>query len=133
MRLPLCALLALSTACAGARGGSAAPDESAAGGVRHISWAEVQGSGGDALTAWDLIQRLRPAMLRPRTVALRGRTGGPVSPVAYRDGIRLTDLQALRTIARDEVYEIRFLSAAEATTRWGIGHASGAILVVTRQ
>lgn len=101
--------------------------------MRHISWAEIEATADDALTAWDLIQRLRPAMLRPRAFSLRGRGGGAVSVVAYLDNVRLTDLRSLQNVWREQVYEIRYVSASDATTRWGTGHASGAILVITRR
>lgn len=137
-RALLLPLLLVSAACAGARSGTAASVEDAeggaTGGVRHISWAEIDATGDNALTAWDLIQRLRPAMLRPRAFSLRGGRGSPaVSPVAYLDDVRLNDLRSLQQVWREQIYEIRYLSASEATTRWGTGHASGAILVVTRR
>jgi hypothetical protein len=141
-RLPralLLPLLLLTAACAGARSSTSVlsppgdGEGGTAGGVRHISWAEIEATADDALTAWDLIQRLRPAMLRPRAFSLRGRGGGGVSVVAYLDNVRLTDLRSLQNVWREQVYEIRYVSASDATTRWGTGHASGAILVITRR
>lgn len=138
LRVLLLALVLLSAACAGARSSTSAPvddgEGGAVGGLRHISWAEIEATGDNSLTAWDLIQRLRPAMLRPRTFSLRGgRSSAAVSPVAYLDNVRLNDLRSLQQVWREQVYEIRYLSASEATTRWGTGHASGAILVITRR
>jgi hypothetical protein len=72
-------------------------------------------------------------MLRPRALSLRGRGNAAVSVVAYLDDVRLTDLRSLQNVWRERVYEIRYLSASEATTRWGTGHASGAVLVITRR
>ena len=39
---------------------------------------------------------------------------------------------ALRNVPAEQVERIEFLSAADATMRYGTGHASGAILVTTK-
>ena len=80
--------------------------------------------------AFDLVQRLRPSMLRPRAPAgsPEGEGGGIV---VYLDNVRLGGTEALRNVQRQTVREIRFLNAGDATMRWGTGHPSGAILVTT--
>lgn len=80
----------------------------------------------DALQA---IQRLRPQFLQTR-----GATSFQQSSevVVYVDGSRLGAPSALRDVTVNDIKEIRYLSATEATQRYGTGHSSGAI-VVTRK
>lgn len=121
-----------TVACATGRG-AIADDDGPPADARRISWMEIETQAADVASAWEVVQRLRPTMLRARSVSLRQRGGGPVSPVAYVDGVRLAELRLLQTVPRSAVFEIRFESPVDATTRWGIGHGSGAIHVVTRK
>ena len=74
-----------------------------------------------------LLEALR--VLRPRFVAPRGPDGTRL-PAVYVDGApRLGGLADLASIRSDAVAEVRYLSAIEATTRFGSGHMAGAILV----
>ncbi len=51
--------------------------------------------------------------------------------VVYLDGVPLWDLQALRSVRVETVVDVVFMSAAEATTRYGTGNTGGAIVVRT--
>ena len=77
-------------------------------------------------TAMDVIQRLHPEFLRGR-----GRnsisSGEAQYPVVYVDGVRAGELAVLRDIPASDVREIRFVNAADATTRYGTGHTGGVI------
>jgi hypothetical protein len=81
-------------------------------------------------TAFDVVERLRPHFLRPR---------GPTTVVSdtrlvvYQDNLNLGGVDMLRQIRAAELQEIRFLSASDATTRFGTGHPGGAIIVTTRK
>jgi hypothetical protein len=44
--------------------------------------------------------------------------------------VRHGDIQSLRSILIEEIAEVRFISASDATTRWGTGHAGGVIQVL---
>lgn len=130
--------LALATTLA-ACGGSATPAVATAprptrGSLNLITSAEVEAAGNDAINAYDLVQRLRPGMMRPRNQTA-GNTGeGNVfGVVAYVDDIRLGDAEQLRTIMRATVREIRYISAPDATTRWGTGHSNGVIQVILKR
>lgn len=84
----------------------------------------------DVPTAYDLIRRLRPEFLRPRGVS---GVRGSISPSIYINGIKAPDgLQQLQNINREDVLEIRWLSATDATTRFGTGNSGGAIMVKTK-
>jgi hypothetical protein len=52
--------------------------------------------------------------------------------VIYVNGMRAGPLEALRSISAVDVQEIRYISAADATTRWGTGHSGGVIEVRIR-
>lgn len=88
----------------------------------------------DASQATDLGEAIR--LLRPTWLRGRGpqsiRASVPSLPAVYVDGIRMGDADWLRNIPTASAAEVRFISAADATTRWGNGHASGVILVITR-
>ena len=76
-------------------------------------------------SAYEAVQRLRPAWLQAR-----GRSG---LPVVYRNNTRWgSDPRSLESIQIDVIREMRFLSASDATTRYGTGFTGGVILVVTR-
>lgn len=84
-----------------------------------------------ASTAYELIQQLRPQFLRSRG-SLSVQDPRPAYPVVYVNEMRHGDLESLRTILIDEIAEIRFIGAADATTRWGTGHAAGVIQILSR-
>ena len=78
----------------------------------------------DAVDSYEAIQRLRPSWLRTRT--------GRGMPRVVLNGVPLGgDVHTLRGMLIRGVEEIRFLSALEATTRFGTGYVNGAILVTT--
>jgi len=72
----------------------------------------------------DAIESLRPAWLRAREKN--------IAPVIYLDNVRQIDIGTLRGTPLTNVAEISFLNANDATTRFGTGHAAGAIMVKTK-
>ncbi len=87
-----------------------------------ITFEELDGL--DAADCYELIQTLRPAWLRPR--ARRG------MPRVVLNGVPLRrDVQPLHGMLINGVQEVRFLSALDATTRFGAGYLNGAILITT--
>lgn len=68
--------------------------------------------------------------LRPRWTAVRG---GSDSPVLYVDGSRRSSLSDLGSLRATDVQTMEFMSANDATTRFGTGHTGGAIMVTTRR
>lgn len=93
-----------------------------------ITAEEIAGARGS--TAWDVIQELRPEFLRGRGPS-SVRTSTANLPVVYLDAARLGAPSQLRTIAAASATSIEFISAADATTRWGTGHSAGVIHVRT--
>lgn len=122
-------------ACAGnaAEAGSAASPSAGQAQVRRspnrISLQEIESSG--ALDLYDLVQRLRPMWLRSRGAGSINRLGDEVVKV-YTDGVPVGGPGALRSIPTSRVRSLRYLSPSEATTKWGTGHARGAIEISTR-
>jgi hypothetical protein len=73
--------------------------------------------------ALSIVQTLRPAWLRFRPE-------GVIQ--VYVDGVLAGQLPALANIARGRIVSLEYLSAPDATMRWGTNHRAGAILVHTR-
>jgi hypothetical protein len=104
--------------------------ESEAGSPDEILRPEILSRGNNDLTAMALVRRLRPAWLRAR-----GQNSfsdpGTMYPVVYIDEIRHGRLETLHQIPSSEILSMQFFGTADATTRWGTGHPSGVINVVT--
>ncbi len=79
-------------------------------------------------TALDVIRRLRPRWLQPRGTTATGAN----LPVAFLDGARLGDPSRLSSINVSDIESIRYLSASDATMRYGTNFPGGAIEVRTR-
>ena len=84
-------------------------------------------------TARQAIQKLRPSWLRPRTSTIRGGSGTRHTATVFLDGMARGGLSALDGMDIREIEEIRFISASDATTRYGTGYPGGIIEVFTRR
>jgi hypothetical protein len=133
-------LIALGTVgCSSGGGGSAASAADGAarparGSQNLITEAEIAQLGQGLETAFDLVERLRPSMLRSRASTFgNSQAGEAILVMAYVDDIRQNQVSDLRTVPRAQVKEIRYVSATDATQRWGTGHSSGAIHVITKK
>jgi hypothetical protein len=92
-----------------------------------ITLAELESVG--ASTAYDVVERLRPAWLRMRPGADR-----PI--LVYDERSRVGDVSALRQFSLDGIHSLRYLDRALATsTLPGIppGGISGAIIIMRRR
>lgn len=115
----LAVLLALTlTGCAGGGGTSQGTPR---GSADRIIEAEMEGI--HQLSAYEAVQRLRPRWLVTRTGA---------APQVHVDGT-IQSVEVLRTLRAVDVQEMRFLNAADATTRFGTNYVSGVILVTTKR
>lgn len=135
MRTPWTSLVVVATvvACAGGSqsgGGAAAPGASPRRSGNVITAQEVAASS--ATNAFELVRQLRPQWLVVRGMAGTGDPGAAGIQV-YVDGVRRGSLDALETIGAEQVGEIRYLDASDATTRYGTGHVHGAIEVQTKR
>ena len=125
MRIVLSSLLLTLALSSCASGG-------ATGGQRRspnaITTAELRQAEG--LTAFQAIQQMRPRWLRGRGVS--SVFGGLILPKVVVDETQYREIQDLRSMSVSAIAELRFLSAADATTRFGTGYPAGAILVSLR-
>ncbi len=127
-RLSSCTLalgLAL-LACTSTGGGGASPARSA-----NVLTRDELASVPE-LSAYDAVRRLRPAWLQtrgPTTIERTELTGLRI----YVDGAPRGDVEELRLLRASDIETMRFLSAREATTRYGTDHADGAVLVSMRK
>lgn len=79
-------------------------------------------------TCMDAVRRLRPMWLQVRSVTV----SGAHRPAVFLDGTPFGDMYALNQIMTAEVVELRYVTPADATTRFGTGYPGGAILVFTK-
>jgi hypothetical protein len=105
-----------------------------------ISAAEIAGLDGTIQTAYAVVQRLRPAMLRVRSGST-SRSDGGMSNMdtsanevqVYLDNQKMGGLRALEDITIPQILEIRYLSPNDATTLFGTGNTAGAIQVIGKR
>ena len=100
----------------------------------------------NVLNGYEVVQKLRPALLSPRQIASANGHGGlaqnapPIKGtdvasgqiVVYMDGTRLGDVEQLRGITASTIATVRYYSASEAQVKWGSNHPGGAIEVVSK-
>ena len=136
------AAIVASAACASSRtsgggigGGSVGSGTASARTDRDvIPEAEISSRAADAANALQVIQKLRPQMLRTRGLASpMDRTGETVQPRVYVDNIEYGNLSTLSNVNASQIREIRFINSRDATTSWGTGHMGGVILILTKK
>lgn len=135
-------ILSLGACASGAPGGSGE-----GGSADLITQEQIDEAALDSVL--EVVRRYRARWLQPTRgpassgiVPLVGRPDMPqdhgaltlnaVYPTVVRDGIRLGEISSLASISPRTVASIRFLSAADASTRYGSGYDGGVIEVVSR-
>ena len=90
-------------------------------------------------SVYEVVERLRPNMLRTRGQVGRVSGASATDPGAssstikvYLNGSQVGDISALRNIQASSVRRVEYLSASDATTRFGTGVDAGAILVTSK-
>jgi hypothetical protein len=123
-----------------AAGGSSAVSTARPGNSNLITEAEI--SRGNYGTALEVVENLRPSMLRSRGATLSNpNTSSGISAdqstsvnvVVFLDEVRLGEASKLASIPAGSVREIRYINARDATTRWGTGVSSGVIQVISKR
>jgi hypothetical protein len=112
--LPLLIIATIAVAC----GTSTRADGPSTRDPNRITHADVQGA--NFLSTLQAIEALRPRWLRTR--------GG--QPAIYIDGMR-SGRDALSRLPTSELHSAEYLSASQASTRFGLNHLGGAIVVAT--
>lgn len=87
-------------------------------------------------SAMQMIRQFRPIWLNDRNGSFNALgiedIANPRGIRVYMDGIdQHTGLSALDRLLVSDIQQMRKLDAADATTRFGVGHSAGAILVST--
>jgi hypothetical protein len=134
--LSLLATIAFA-ACGGGGGGtpsaavSTAPAPQRRGNPSIISESEIAAT--NVSDAYQVVEKLRPNFLHSRGATTLGNAASTSTlPIVYVDEARMGDPGSLRQVPISQIKEIRLLSAADATMRWGTGVPNGVILVVTK-
>ena len=121
--LVLCAVLALS-AC-----GSTGARSAAVRGDRNLITSDELRQGV-ASNLYEFLESTRPMWLRKRGQSSILNEG---DIVVYLDDNRLGGPETLRSLSTMAAESLRFLDAAAAQQRFGVGHSHGAILVYSRR
>ena len=95
-----------------------------------ITSEELRQTEAEDLSAFLAIQRMRPQWLRGRAVGSLG--GGSALPKVLVEEAPYGEVDDLRSMGVSDIDEMRFLGAADATTRFGTGYPAGVILVSLR-
>lgn len=105
-----------------------------------ITEEEIAYLGGTVPTAYGIVQRLRPAMLRVRSGNTSNSSDGSSTMDAganeimvYLDNQKLGGVRALEEITVAQIKEIKYLSASDATTLFGTGNTAGAIQIIGKR
>ncbi len=123
--IPYVAVLLFAVSCATASRAGDGDDDGSRDRLSHEDLVETT-----EMSLYNAIYRLRPFWLRSRaTSALQG----PAPVIVYVDNVRVGEAPYLREIQVEAVEEVRYVNAADATTRWGVGVAGGVILVTTKR
>ena len=96
----------------------------------EITREEIVARAENDLTAMAVIRRLRPGWLSPRGQASFVNAEANY-PLVYIDEVRHGGLPTLHRIPSAEIHRLEFIGTTDATIRWGTGHTSGVINVVT--
>ena len=130
MRTAMLALILFAPLVLGCASTGGAPQQ-ATGSNRNLINRE-QLDAMPSITARDAVERLHRDWLRGRGGSVQTATGR-VYPVVFVDGRRFGELPVLRQFGVEELEEIRFLSASDATTRFGTGYPGGIINLILRR
>jgi hypothetical protein len=103
----------------------------------EIRRAEIDAEAGRFATAYEIVRTLRPNMLVSRDFSARPKPTGQHWQAThgikvYLDGVPYGGVGSLASIPANAVLEIHWLSALDATTRYGTGHAAGVVAVTSR-
>jgi hypothetical protein len=129
MRAMLSSLLLILVVSACASGGTGS---SGGGNPNQISAEQLRELDPEGLSAYEVVRRLRPNWLRTRATATFGGGASAPLPRVVLDGAPGGDVSDLERIRAVEVAGMDFLSASDATTRFGTNYPAGAVLVRTR-
>ena len=86
-----------------------------------------------ASNLYELVEKLRPNMLRARGQSTLGGSTASDYPMVYVDGRQYGDIGSLRSLIPSQVSMVRYYDATMASGKFGMTAGSGVIDVTTRQ
>jgi hypothetical protein len=86
-----------------------------------------------ATNLYDLVEKLRPNMLRARGQSTLGGSTASDYPAVYVDGRQYGDIASLRSLIPSQVSLVRYYDPQMASGKFGLTAGSGVIDVTTRQ
>jgi hypothetical protein len=86
-----------------------------------------------ASNMYELVEKLRPQMLRARGQSTLGGSTASDYPLVYVDGRQYGDIASLRSLIPNQVSLVRYYDATMASGKFGMTAGSGVIDVTTRQ
>ena len=117
--------------CAGAGSGSSAPTGSAPrGNANLITSEQLRAPAVSFMSADAAIRFLRPRWLRSRSGTP---VGGRNYAYVFMDGGPFGNIRTLPSLQASDIGEARFITAADATTRYGTGYPGGIIAIASRR
>jgi hypothetical protein len=129
-------LIAVSSGCSSSGSSSSATAAPRAPSRQQdvITAAEIAERAADASNALQVVQKLRPQMLTTRgRFSPADSSDAGARPRVVVDGVAIGQVENLVNVNAISVMEIRYISATDATTRFGTGYVGGAILVTTKK
>ena len=129
-------LIAVSSGCSSSGSSSSATGAPRAPSRQQdvITAAEIAERAADASNALQIVQKLRPQMLTTRgRFSPADSSDAGARPKVVVDGVAIGQVENLVNVNAISVMEIRYISATDATTRFGTGYVGGAILVTTKK
>lgn len=116
---------ALACASSGGRSSSQSASRTDRNVLRTADLTEAQKD----LTVMQVIRQLRPHFLSGSGAMTTGNAG----LIVYQDDSRLGGASTLNEVRMREVVELRYLTASEASGRYGLGHEGGVIAIRRRR
>lgn len=99
-----------------------------------ITESEIAARASEASNALQIVQKLRPQMLRSRGRVSPNDTSGEASlPKVIVDDVAYGTIESLANLNASQVREIKYMNASDATTKWGTGYMGGVIIVITKK
>jgi hypothetical protein len=129
-------LIAVSSGCSSSGSSSSATGAPRAPSRQQdvITAAEIAERAADASNALQVVQKLRPQMLTTRgRFSPADSSDAGARPRVVVDGVAIGQVENLVNVNAISVMEIRYISATDATTRFGTGYVGGVILVTTKK
>ncbi len=84
-------------------------------------------------TAYDVVMRLRPTYLDPRSARAGSLAGRGLPPAVFVDGMHSGGPEALRLIPAATIKEVRYVRPTDALHRYGPSYSTGVIVVRLRR